>query len=207
MATKHASKSTKRGVAKKRSSRKIRTASKQRTSPASSANGKSLKKSTAKKLVANHVATYKVEREGGPAKWFLPIMESAYSRLAPIGEPEPKMAMKTGAAGKTQFKSRLQPQKGEEVLAPVRQDRWLDILSQYKQRKSQSVQTIRAHVAGMAAMPAGPIIPGQKNWAPLGPSVVTQGQAQGFPSVGGRVAGIAIDATGQTVYVASANGG
>ncbi|MFL5739102.1 MAG: hypothetical protein ACJ75B_02710 [Flavisolibacter sp.] len=207
MATKHASKSTKRGTAKKRTSRKIRTATKQRTSAATGSVGKTLKKSTAKKSAVNHVATYKLEKEGGPAKWFFPIMESAYSRLTPISEPEPKMAMKAGTAARIHFKSRLQPQKGEEVLAPVKQDQWLDILSQYKQRKSQSFQAIRARVTGMPAMPAGPMIPGQKNWAPLGPSVVTQGQAQGFPSVGGRVAGMAIDATGQTVYVASANGG
>src|SRR5690242_4626449 len=128
MATKHASKSTKRGAAKKRTSKKIRTSS----SPASRANGKTLKKSTAKKSDSNHVGTYKVKREGGPSKWYLPIMESAYSRLRPIGEPEPHLAMRTGTKA---FKSNLQPQKGEEVLTSVRQDQWLDILSQYKQRK------------------------------------------------------------------------
>jgi len=58
-----------------------------------------------------------------------------------------------------------------------------------------------------AAAPGAPSIPGQKNWTPLGPSVVVNGQAQGLPPIGGRVSGIAVAPGGQVVYAASANGG
>jgi hypothetical protein len=137
-------------------------------------------------------------------------MEAAYTRLVPADEPEPKrMAaassfFMTGPKPK-KFESTFQENKGEEILATPAQDHWLNILAEYKQRKAESVQTARVRL-GMAPRP-GAAIPGQKNWAPLGPTVVTQGQAQGFPSVGGRIAGIAIDNTGQVVYAASANGG
>jgi photosystem II stability/assembly factor-like uncharacterized protein len=182
---------------------------------------KSASKSPAKKAFAKKTVqprkkntkkrgTRKVEREGGPGKWFFPIMESAYSRLTPIDEPEParsssRSVLSMAGAKTRSFESHLQETRGEEVLAVPTQEHWLNILAEYKQRKAESIQAA-AVTRGLAPMP-GPIIPGQSNWAPLGPSVVTQGQAHGFPSVAGRISGIAIDNTGQTVYVASANGG
>lgn len=51
-------------------------------------------------------------------------------------------------------------------------------------------------------------LPGNaNNWVPLGPSVLRQGQAVGWPAVSGRVAGLAVAPGGLRVYVASANGG
>jgi hypothetical protein len=179
-----------------------------KTAPAKKNASKSAANAAVKKRTK--APTKKVEKEGGPNKWFLPIMEAAYSRLVPIDEPElrpiaaPTAFSMTGAKRK-KFVSSFQENKGEEVLSTPTQEHWVDVLAEYKQRKAASVQATRARL-GMAPMP-GPIIPGQKNWAPLGPSVVTNGQAVGFPSVGGRIAGIAIDNTGQVVYAATANGG
>ena len=79
---------------------------------------------------------------------------------------------------------------------------WLDTLREYQERKP--VASRRLAVAAMAPAPA---IPGGPNWTTIGPSVIERGQALGRPSISGRVAGIAISADGQRIYVASANGG
>ncbi|HVR98063.1 MAG TPA: hypothetical protein VMW27_15705 [Thermoanaerobaculia bacterium] len=143
-----------------------------------------------------------VAREEGPRGWFLPILESAYTRLVPRDQAETgtRGARTTrGAATRGAFRSHLQPDRGEEVLAPVPQDLWRDRLAEYQRRKG----------AAAAGRPRtrGPAVPGERNWAPLGPSVVLGGQAHGLPPVGGRISGIAVAAGGQTVYAASANGG
>jgi hypothetical protein len=52
-----------------------------------------------------------------------------------------------------------------------------------------------------------PAQPGVVNWVPLGPAVVLNGMAATRPPVSGRVAGVAISADGQRIYVGSANGG
>ncbi|MGC3940157.1 WD40/YVTN/BNR-like repeat-containing protein [Roseobacter sp. EG26] len=44
-------------------------------------------------------------------------------------------------------------------------------------------------------------------WMPLGPSIMTNGQATGDPQVAGRVRAIAVSPNGQRIYVGSANGG
>ena len=42
---------------------------------------------------------------------------------------------------------------------------------------------------------------------PLGPSVITHGQAYGFPNVSGRITGIVVGPDGSRVYAGAANGG
>jgi hypothetical protein len=153
-------------------------------------------------------------REGGPRKWLFPILESAYTKLvtreqaetaAPLAEARVPAAIPEKSPT---FQSRLQPGRGEDVLASVNQNFWLENLREYKKRKA-SAAAARATVAVPAAAmaPGAPAVPGQKNWTPLGPVVVLNGQAQGLPSVGGRVTGITIAPGGKIVYVASANGG
>ena len=56
-------------------------------------------------------------------------------------------------------------------------------------------------------MPGAPAIPGARNWLPLGPTVVLEGQTVGGEPVGGRTVGLAVAAGGQRVYAASACGG
>src|SRR5262249_16008565 len=51
------------------------------------------------------------------------------------------------------------------------------------------------------------VVPGGRNWSPLGPTMVLQGQTVGAEPIGGRVAGIAIAPGGQIIYAASACGG
>jgi hypothetical protein len=151
-----------------------------------------------------------VEHEMGPREWLFPMRESTYTKLIPRdqAEAEARAAVSepsaTAAESDATFTSRLRPGEGENVLATVDQDLWVDRLAKYKRRKALRAQEISARAA---APPVGPVIPGQKNWAPLGPSVVLNGQAFGNPSVGGRVSGIAVAPGGQIVYAASANGG
>jgi photosystem II stability/assembly factor-like uncharacterized protein len=151
-----------------------------------------------------------VEHEMGPREWLFPILESTYTKLIPRdqAEAEARDAVSepstTAAESDETFTSRLRPGEAENVLATVAQDLWVDRLAKYKRRKALRAQKISARAA---APPVGPVIPGQKNWAPLGPSVVLNAQARGNPSVGGRVSGIAVAPGGQIVYVASANGG
>jgi hypothetical protein len=71
-------------------------------------------------------------------------------------------------------------------------------LAEYRRRLVDTQEGL----AGLA--PAAPPAP---NWVPLGPLLARQGQAATQPAVSGRVAGIAVSADGQRVYVATANGG
>jgi hypothetical protein len=59
----------------------------------------------------------------------------------------------------------------------------------------------------LAAPPAPPGPHGALNWAPLGPSVVAQGQAAGRPAVSGRITALAVGPDGLRVYAGAANGG
>src|SRR5262249_33819206 len=122
------------------------------------------------------------ERDEGPRGWFLPVVESAYTRLGPGGTPP--RAVPSGAAVPEPFASTLQPGAGEAVLAEVPITYWVDVLRQYKMRLAA-----RAPTAVRTAM-AAPIIPGAKNWLPLGPTVVTHGQTVGNEPIGGRVSGL-----------------
>jgi photosystem II stability/assembly factor-like uncharacterized protein len=150
-------------------------------------------------------------RESGPRKWLFPILESAYTVLAPRdaeasrNAPAATRGRSRGVATSLAFRSHLQPGEGETVLAAPSEDLWLQRLREYKERKAASF-IVRA-TRGLAAARPGAFVPGAKNWTPLGPSVVLNGQAQGFPSVGGRISGIAVAPGGQLVYAASANGG
>jgi photosystem II stability/assembly factor-like uncharacterized protein len=152
-----------------------------------------------------------VERERGPRGWLLPNLEWVYTKLVPREQPEvePSTAEESAAVGTDEefesFTSTLQPDRGENVLATVNQDLWLDRLAEYKHRLGAMPQEEITPVA--AAPPPGPVVSGQKNWAPLGPSVVINGQAHGLPPVGGRVSGIAVAEGGQLAYAATANGG
>jgi photosystem II stability/assembly factor-like uncharacterized protein len=151
-----------------------------------------------------------VEREAGPQGWLPPILESAYTRLIPREQAEAEAhenftGQSTAAAeGEEIYRSRLQPGNGENVFAALSQDLWVDRLADYKRRKAASVQTMEAPETEAAP---DPMMPGQNNWKPLGPTVIVNGHAVDRPSVGGRISGIAVVPGGQTVYAASANGG
>ena len=124
----------------------------------------------------------KSDREEGPVEWFLPEIESTYTRLespaqaAARAVPPPAGVTRSGHA----FRSVLQPGEGEAVLAAPDRGLWINRLSEYKQRKSVAATT-RA-----AAVPGAPAIPGARNWLPLGPTVVLEGQTVGGEPVGGR---------------------
>ena len=147
-------------------------------------------------------------RESGPRKWLLPTMESGYAQLLTRAQYDAQASGTRGGgpaiSGPRMMRSTLQPGRGETVLASVGDSLWLDRLAEYKRLK---VAAVRGAGTRGAMLPPGAAIPGQKNWAFLGPSVVMNGQAYGDPPVGGRVSGIAVARDGQRVYAASANGG
>jgi photosystem II stability/assembly factor-like uncharacterized protein len=208
--------------AKKKSNTESQTSGQTRRSSKKSveANSKAIVASVKKsgKRVATPITKLKtketIEREEGPRGWLFPIMEAAYTKLTPRAQAEESAVAEASAftedaaavsATENAFRSALQPGRGQSVLAAVSQDLWVDRLAEYKRRKVASVQARAALPAAFA--PPGPVVPGERNWAPLGPSVVMNGQAQGFPPVAGRIAGIAIAPGGQIIYAASANGG
>lgn len=140
-----------------------------------------------------------IERdEGGPLGWLLPMMESAYARLAPRDAP-PAAA----AAGVRLGASALQP-AGPAVLEPASPTVWRDLFLEFKRRKAAALgPSPTTNAVGRAA----PFVPGARNWLPLGPSVVLEGQTVGDQPVAGRVGALAIATGGTIVYAASANGG
>ncbi|HLZ10198.1 MAG TPA: hypothetical protein VKT80_16525 [Chloroflexota bacterium] len=115
----------------------------------------------------------------------MPIRESSYAHLVP------RNTSPAGSNG-TPFESRLRT--GADHLPQVDRKVWRDRLAEFRRRKS-------------VAFAAQPAVSGLNKFAPLGPTVVLHGQAQGDPPVGGRVSGIAVAPGGQLVYAASANGG
>src|SRR5882724_498409 len=208
MSTRSTSKSAKRKASSKSkrttktAKRSQRAASPKRSSVTTVPKGAALKPRPRAKKKGN-------EREHGPRKWLYPDLEAAYTKLVPRaeagteGKSVVRKAAKPGRGTRVAYKSRLQPGKGEDVLADTPQDFWLDRLGEFKQRKVARHATLTA----MAVGHPGAAVPGQKNWTSLGPSVVIHGQAQGSPSVAGRIAGIAVAPGGTLAYAASANGG
>jgi hypothetical protein len=136
------------------------------------------------------------KEEGGPLEWFLPTMEAAYLQVVPR-EAE-------AAGGLRMARSTLRARTGAVLDAP--QPRvWRDLLREYKSRKAAAVAPLPSPLGerGLAA----PIVPGGRNWRPLGPSVVLDGQTVGEEAVAGRIAGLAVARNVAVVYAATANGG
>jgi hypothetical protein len=133
------------------------------------------------------------KEEGGPLGWLLPMMESAHTPLAARGVAAPA----PGASAMA--RSAILP-AGAATIAPTSPTVWRDVFLEYKQRKA-------AAAPARAAGPAAPFVPGARNWLPLGPSVVMNGQTVGDQPVAGRVARVAVAPGGNVIYAASANGG
>lgn len=148
-------------------------------------------------------------------------LEATYSKLIPREDAptEKRIAAEMAAfekkksrarKGREHFESSFQPGRGEKVLAAVEPTFWLDRLSEYKERKTEALRSsLRFTSFDPSSSPPlpGPSIPGTNNWTPIGPSVISRGQAAGRPAVSGRVSGIAVAPGGSVVYVATANGG
>jgi photosystem II stability/assembly factor-like uncharacterized protein len=132
----------------------------------------------------------------GPLEWLGLMFESSYT---PLREPNyaPSRAVTTATASALDSKSRA-------MFAPAPPTVWRDTLLEYKRRKSAAVAP---PPAAAAVAPGAPIVPGARNWFPLGPSVVLQGQTIGDQPVAGRVSRLAVAPGGAVVYAASANGG
>src|SRR5205809_731349 len=92
------------------------------------------------------------KRDEGPRGWFLPIVESTYSRLTVAATPPSAARALKG----TEFKSSLRPGEGESSLARVGPTAWHDRLGEYKRRKAAAVRRAVPRAAG----PAAPFVPG-----------------------------------------------
>jgi hypothetical protein len=186
------------GASMKRTTKKTK---KKKTTTKAGAGGK---KAAATKFKPVRVSAKKrrVEREEGPKGWFLPVAEETYARLAPRGMPPPPAPTALPSSG-VSFESTHNPGAGESTLATVDKALWLDRLREYRMRKAAAA----AQPLPGGLLPTAPAIPGGRNWLPLGPRVVLQGQTVGSAPVAGRISGIAVAPGGQTVYVAAAAGG
>ncbi|HEX8169252.1 MAG TPA: hypothetical protein VF824_01790 [Thermoanaerobaculia bacterium] len=170
--------------------------------------------------------------DGGPREWLFEQRRATYARLEPrataiAAAPQATtidaddggaiVAAATADAPRDEVTRvtetrRVDPEEELEAVAnapQVDETVWLDRLREYKQRKVGAMPAaVVAEATAMdgAAMPS-PVVPGANNWTPLGPTVVTNGQALGNPAVAGRVSGLAIARDGRRIYAASANGG
>jgi hypothetical protein len=140
----------------------------------------------------------KVEKKktdgSGPLEWLLPMLESAYT---PLTAPGASAQSITSAVASSLNST------GAAMMTPARPTVWRDVLLEYKRRKAAAI----APQAAPAIVPGAPIVPGARNWLPLGPSVVIDGQTVGNQPVAGRVSRLAVAPGGAVVYAASANGG
>lgn len=130
----------------------------------------------------------------GPIEWLLPMLESSYTPLEGRGATARSVTTTTASSLDS---------SSAALIAPAPPTIWRDVLLEYKQRKA-------AAVAGPAVAPGAPpmpFVPGARNWLPLGPSVVLDGQTVGNQPVAGRVSRLAVAPGGAVVYAASANGG
>jgi len=137
--------------------------------------------------------------EGGPIGWLLEMIETGHTPLeegggarAPTAQAIPRSSL--GVEAPT-------------ILLPPSSGFWRDVLLEYKQRKSTSAQRAAPAAIPMGSLATIAFVPGARNWVPLGPSVVINGQTVSKQPVGGRVARIAVAPGGSVVYAASANGG
>jgi photosystem II stability/assembly factor-like uncharacterized protein len=95
------------------------------------------------------------------------------------------------------------------MLAATQPTAWRDVLLEYKQRKAARLAPTVVVLApgAAAAKPPAAFVPGARNWQPLGPTIVLNGQTVGDQPVGGRVSRLAVAPGAAVVYAASANGG
>jgi hypothetical protein len=157
------------------------------------------------KITGGNIEALERDKDG-PLGWLLPTMESAYTRLVPRGaiDPPPFEAdVAVESAPVTIAVSSLQP-AGATVMEPARPTVWRDIFLEYKRRKAAAAAP---SLATATSVPAGPFVSGARNWGPLGPSVVLEGQTVDNQPVAGRVIGLAVAPGGNIIYAASANGG
>jgi hypothetical protein len=136
----------------------------------------------------------------GPLGWLMPALEATYSQIVPRNAARPATGVRMGF-------SSLEASVGAATLAPAAPTVWRDLFLEYKRRKSAAVSALQPPAAGPLGMAPAPFVPGARNWLPLGPSVVLDGQTVSNQPVAGRVARLAVAPGGAVLYAASANGG
>jgi photosystem II stability/assembly factor-like uncharacterized protein len=152
-----------------------------------------------RKISAKKIVAEKKKSDGsGPLEWILPMMEETYTPLAAQGAGAQPLAAVAASSLRA----------GERAdMAASAPTVWRDVFVEYKQCKAACVVPPPVVAPAAAGAAPAPFVPGARNWLPLGPSVVMDGQTVGSQPVSGRVSGLAIAADGAVVYAATANGG
>jgi hypothetical protein len=151
------------------------------------------------------------EPEGGPEARKQEFLEERLTRLRPRGAEEPesgaapeRFGPESGPDFRTQaiagYRARQREQAKRNPEKPGRR----------RKKDADSDPEIEEDggnpgSGGEPPMPPAP--PPANNWIPIGPSVVRKGQGGTLPAVSGRVLGFAVASGGNTVYLASSNGG
>ncbi|HVO16075.1 MAG TPA: hypothetical protein VMV26_12710 [Alphaproteobacteria bacterium] len=128
----------------------------------------------------------------GPLGWIQTTLEECYGQTSSRDMAAPAVAIPA---------AKRRP-NGTTALAKAASTVWQNVLLTYKRRKAATPRG-RAALSGRPAA----MVPGARNWLPLGPSVVLDGQTVGGQPVAGRVAQLAIAPGGTVIYAVSANGG
>jgi hypothetical protein len=145
-----------------------------------------------------------LEREEGPLGWFSAQMEGTYSRFGSRDAVSAPATHPAAARKRAARPGMARPQMagpGLVVAAPA--NLWTERLAEYKLKAAAAMARV-GRPRGAAPAPA---VAGARNWLPLGPSVVLNGQTIGEEPVGGRVCGIAVAPGGHVIYAATACGG
>lgn len=186
----------------------MRAATTRKTARSYKSAKKAKAKRTAKTLYAKAPRAPKIGKakerwadENGPLDWLLPTLESGNTPLAARDAA-------ASIAGVAMAVSSFQP-TASSMLAATEPTAWRDVLLEYKQRKAARLApTVTVLAPGAAAAkPPAAFVPGARNWQPLGPTIVLNGQTVGDQPVGGRVSRLAVAPGAAVVYAASANGG
>src|SRR5439155_2697836 len=137
--------------------------------------------------------------EGGPLGWISEMLETGHTPLEEAGAARPAAAIAISS-------SRI-GLASPRIVSPPSSGFWRDTLLEYKQRKAASAQAGAPVPVTMGSLATTAFVPGARNWVPLGPSVVINGQTIGSQLIGGRVARLAVAPGGSVLYAASSNGG
>ena len=196
--------SSKKGGTKKRGTTSNKPRARRGERARAAADGQEARRPT--KLSGEQVEAIGREEEG-PLGWLLPTMEEAYTRLAPRGAiARPPDAVSAAAPSLVMVERSALQLAGPTLLEPAGPTVWRNLFLEYKRRKAEAAAPARV-AKGTGIMPPAPSVPGARNWLPLGPSVVLEGQTVGEQPVAGRVSGLAVAPGGNVIYAATANGG
>lgn len=143
------------------------------------------------------------EPEGGPDARKREFLEERQTRLRPKPEADESAVPEAFETLPSDFRS----QAISDYRARQRTQASKESKSGPPKKKTREAAPAEDRSPESAEPPQPPTPPPANNWVPIGPSVVRRGQGGTLPATSGRVMGFAIAPGGNTVYLASSNGG